>query len=65
MKVELYPTIDTKIMELAYQLKISSTELVNSILDNVNIIIKKDYIKENIVNDLESNSSKSKKTKKK
>lgn len=65
MKVELYPTIDTKIMELAYQLKISSTELVNSILDNVNIIIKKDFIKENIVNDLESNSSKVKKAKKK
>jgi hypothetical protein len=65
MRVELYPTIDNKIMEFAYQLNISSTELVNSILDNVNIIIKNDLIKENIVNDLESNSGKVKKAKKK
>jgi hypothetical protein len=41
MKIELYPMIDTKISESAKELCISPTELVNSILDKVKIIIDK------------------------
>jgi len=41
MRVEIYPMIDTKISNSAKELCISPTELVNSILDKVKIIIDK------------------------